>query len=294
MAVLLHHILRSWSLNCHHFTKGWSRSCWSVRSVSVFRGPILSDWAYQANPFTLQRRTLIRKHELIDKVGSTKYLVPQHKLDNLGPEYEFAYGSSNIKVYKYSLIPLFIFGLVVVVLCLKVIIESHIYGVNYEPVHVHKMFESEDPLFASYIMLVLASALLFGSIYCYRYVLLRIYYNESSKEFVAVMLKNGLFTHKVHFKPSDVLHLQQNSVKGNIVIRGYQVSCTDKNFTSTRLYNIFRGYDLSRTGALEDRQESEDLGKIIAVAKKNFQDEQNKQFVDKYQEKRKLKQQKKT
>lgn len=243
--------------------------------------------AARVSPFPVQKRWLIKKHQLLEaRVGGRKHLVPKHKVDGIAPEYEFGWGSSNTNIFQYWLPSIILLGVATLSVCIKIVVDAHVYGKKYEPVLVFEKMQKEDPVYFSYLVLAVGSPVFLYIVFSLRNVLLRLYYNDSSKDFVAVMLRYGLFKHKVHFKASDVTVCKKTKLQGNIEIKGYRVACDEKNFVNPQIFNILMGYDSSRPGHWEGPK---DLEKLIAETKRRIEEDQSKQFIEKYQEKRKQK-----
>ncbi|XP_053402168.1 uncharacterized protein LOC128557815 [Mercenaria mercenaria] len=243
--------------------------------------------------FTVPKRTLIKKRQLIGSSGSS-HMKPDYKKDKIGPEFEFIYCSSNIQLYFWWTPVIFILIISVLALCGKIVVDKFWYGKELENVEVTriKWIDTIDPMDSAITASLLMLGILISVLRYLGTVIVRLYYNKSTNEFVAVMLKYGVYRKKVYFKPSDVVRIEKRQLKGNVKIKGIPVTVSEQNFTSTPAYNLFMGYSASRPSVLKDQLDKEDLAKTLETIKEVMEKQRKEEFLEKYKEKRKQRQRK--
>lgn len=242
--------------------------------------------------YTIHKRTLIKKRELFDAVNSF-HIKADYKKDKISPEYQFVYCSSNVRIYMWwTPVALFLIG-TILVLCFKIIFDDVYSGKPSANVEYGMLgLDDFNPLDVAYILFPLALSALVVFLYCFRSVLLRLYYNKSTNEFIAVMLRYGIYKKKIHFRPSDVINLEKNQMLGNVLVKGIPMRVTENSFIDTAVYNIFMGYKVSRPR--EVQPDSEDFRKSLEQIKSRMEKKRTDDFLENYKEKRKQRQQKST
>lgn len=212
----------------------------------------------------------------------------QYKGDGIEPGFEFIYASTNLNYYTWGIPACFICVALIFILSGKIVIEQHWFGKEFTKLAMPALFDDVDAMPMAYCASIYT---FFISILLLRYlrtVLLRLYYNKSSKEYIAVMLKYGLLKNKVYFKSKDV-EMKKVSRKGNVSIKGIHVSCSESGFVSIPAYHTFMGYRQASTGDIQNRQEFVTLDEVLESVAKKIDKERGEKFVEKYKEKRKFK-----
>lgn len=240
--------------------------------------------------FIVSRRTLRKYAAAIGGFG-TSYLKPKNREDKIGKEFELVYGSPNTRWFVWWTPMIYIVMVFTSIICGRTI--YHAYWLE-EDLPTHSFdeffsitFDSTNPLTAAYAFLGIQVAVLLTVLIFMRKNLLRLYYNRRTKDFVAVILRYGLYKQKVPFKQSDVKFLDKVSMNGNVTIKGNRLLVCEKNFISTPAYNVFMGYDISRPSEYKKQMENEDLEMAMRKLAKSSETYASDKFVKEYREKRK-------
>lgn len=215
----------------------------------------------------------------------------QYKKDKIEPGFKFIYASSNLNYYTWGIPACFICVALIFILSSKIVVEQHWFGKEFTKLVMPSFFGDIDAMPLAYCASIYSLMIVILLLHYLRTVLLRLYYNKTSKEYIAVMLNYGLHKNKVYFKAKDVVETKV-SRKGNVSIKGNHISCSESGFVSIPAYHTFMGYRSANTGDIQNKKERVTLNEVMASVAKKIDKEQGEKFVEKYKEKRKFKQRK--
>lgn len=241
--------------------------------------------------FSVPKRTIIKKRELIG-ANITVHMKPEYKKDKIDPEFEFVYCSENVRLYIWWTPLAIILTATIFILSGKIIVDDIWKGKELENIAIDQLgLDPLNPLQAASVLMPVALSMLVAVLYYFRGILLRLYYNPSTNEFIAVLLKYGTYRQKVYFKPSDVVNLEKIKMRGNILIKGIPVRVSESSFNDIAVYNILMGHSVSRPRQ-NKLQDKESIMKTLEEVKNKMEKKQTDDFLERYKEKRKLKQRK--
>lgn len=292
MSVLSYHLSRSikWgSLKSIYESTSLSKRSYSYLTVRKELA-IRRSAGVNCHPvFTVSKRNL-RKHLAALGGFGTSHLKPQHAKDDISAAFQFVYGSSNTRLFIYWTPAIFIAITVILIICGKTIYDGHMLEKeisDYELTRFQAIVDKLNPMEVAYFLTPVTLLLLFTVCRYVGTVLLRMYFNSSTNEFVAVILRYGLVKKKVHFRHDDVIFLKKFGLKGNVIIKGNHVNVAESNFVNTSVYNIFMGYKIDKPSEYKAQMEKEDIVKVLEEMAKRKEKQDLKDFAKKYEEKRK-------
>lgn len=236
--------------------------------------------------FNIPSRTLIPKYRADDAFGKSSHLRPQFKKDKIPDGYSFSYGTSNINYINYMYPSAYVVCFIVIGFGLYSVLDYELFGAETKQVSVLEINDTIDAKAMAYFCLIVSSLLLVSIFYNTRNSVLRLYYNKSTNDFIAIISKYGFYNTKVHVKPGEVTRLKKMTTRGNVKVQGMTVWCSEENFVNPVEYNLFMGFDKSRQTPVSDDNIEEIRKRIIQRTEKNKEEE----FLKKYGEKRRKKQ----
>ncbi|KAL4234492.1 hypothetical protein ACF0H5_006137 [Mactra antiquata] len=232
--------------------------------------------------FTVPSRSIFR----MPGTDSNK-LKPMFKKDGIGSGYTFSYGKRESSFLNYWIPAGYVVAGFSIVFLMYNIIRFDYFGEKSKQRAQIFEFTLSDEKLLTYAALCYIVTTVLITVIVFSNSLLRMYYNRSSNEFIAVIRKYGLYNTNIIVKPGEVEKLPKYKPRGNVKIKGKLVWWNEKNFTSSKYYNILMGYDISREQPAIDRQsmKSDDIREL----KKMIDAKRSEQFVKNYEEKMKQK-----
>lgn len=228
--------------------------------------------------------SFLQKYTIVKMAKQAKEFSAQHENDDVGQDYEYIFGNHSQQYFIIGM-PILIgtlllsFGAVG-----KNVVDYKILGKPLEKVEIITSYSDVNPLHISYVGLSVLSLLAVAVIVLCKNFMIRMYYNKVTGQYIGIILRYGIYRKKIHFTQNDITELREYSIRGNLLVKGYQVLISEKGFTSLQQYNQFMGYTPDRTSSVQP-------AKLLMENSKN---EKANQFEQHYREKRKLKQASKT
>lgn len=231
----------------------------------------------------IQRRCLTKKPNF-----SGNKLVANFEKDKVPEGYKFVYCKGNITYFTLG-IPAFFFASIftaAVVVYVYVVTQVQ----TNKPVRIDDPYSQSDSLS---LFILFAAAFLPGLTLLFiiltKNVMLRMYFNESTDKYYAVLLRYGLFRKILNFTSKDVEIRSQPKNLWNVCICGYRMLVQEADFTNIKYFNRFMQGDLNSESVYLKRLEMENMPTNIEKStEKILAPETDKQYVRRYIQKRKV------
>ena len=214
-------------------------------------------------------------------------MIPEYKRDKVPEGYEFIYCKGNLLYFTIG-IPAFLITTAVVAGVI-----AYVFAITQGKKEKSKRYQSPVHQSDSIGMfIVFAAAFLPGLTLLFikmtKNIMLRIYFNESTNKYYALMLRFGFWRKVLNFAPEEVKVSVKPKNWANISVQGYPMLVHETDFTDMRNFNKFMSSDLNQESEFLRTFEHENMEKLLRKAKEKYGKDSDKEFVRRYIQKKKV------
>ncbi|XP_052818670.1 uncharacterized protein LOC128244677 [Mya arenaria] len=180
------------------------------------------------------------------KSSVQKEFRPMHQEDNIPQNYVLAYAASHPRQYTIG-VPMIYASFIALTGVSAYLswksLRSNESNTRREKVVLSDTYKPIDPLFLAGGVTVLGFVMTVVVFVYTKGVILRMYYSEELKNFIAVFCRHGIFKENVTVKPGDVKLLPNGDMRGPYKVGKTRINLPYNRFTASHYYNVFFGYE---------------------------------------------------